>query len=206
MIELRYPDKPERSAEVVLPMMDDGRHIALSKLDGWRCLTVVEDGKARFVSRALRTLPVGERITGEANRLIREGKLPNGTVLDGEWMKRRPGWDGPEMLYVFCVLVQEGVWVGGHPFSERWKYVNDLGLPVDDIQTNETPGTILLPASTDTGIAAFYERNRGVGRTEGVVIYKKNGKAFGSAKGSMKVREMIKVKWRDGLVPEDERV
>jgi len=201
MLTLRYPDKPERSAEACLPLLDDGAHVALSKLDGWRCLTVIEESGVSFMSRTLRKLPVNEHVTAAVNRLVMDGTLRHGTVLDGEWLRRRPGYEGRECLYLFSPLVLDHRWVGHRSFQDRWTWLLSLGLPTDDLNEPLPRYDLLLPCWTEKRgeLAAFYERHRGVVRTEGVVVYSTAGQHHGGTTQSLKVRDMVKIKWREAL-------
>jgi hypothetical protein len=198
MIPLRYPDKPARSTAAVLDRLDE--HVALSKLDGWRCLTVVDENEeVLFLSRSLRLLPVCDAVRNTVKELVVRGKLRAGTVLDGEWLRRRPGYEGHECLYLFSPLVLMNEWVGHRPFIQRWAWLHAvLRLPEDRLSDALPQHDLLVPAWATHDLAAFYERHVGVTRTEGVVVYKKDGQHHGSTERSLKVRDMLKVKWREG--------
>ena len=197
-MNLRYPDKPERSHVTVLTMLDDGRHTAQSKLDGWRCMTVIEENSVSFMSRSLRKLPVNEQVKAAVKRLVLDGYVQPGTVFDGEWLRRRPGYEGKECLYLFSPLVLNGQWVGHRRFGERWAWMTSLGLPVDKLTDKLPQHDLLLPAWCETGLKSFYDRQVGVMRTEGVVVYSNDGQHHGNASRSLKVHDMVKVKWREG--------
>jgi ATP-dependent DNA ligase len=198
VIALRYPDKPERSHIAVLDILNDSKHIAQSKLDGWRCLTVIDESGVSFMSRSLRKLPVNDQVKAAVKRLVLDGHVQPGTVLDGEWLRRRPGYEGKECLYLFSPLVVNGAWIGHRRFCERWTWLLSLGLPIDQL-TNKLPQhDLLLPAWSEHGLKTFYEQHIGVMRTEGVVVYSADGQHHGSVNQSLKVRDMVKIKWREG--------
>lgn len=202
MLTFRYPDKPVRSAPSALPLFK-GNYRALTKLDGWRCeLTIDGEGEVSFISRAKKPLPVGETIRKAARALVKDGKVPFNSVIDGEWMKRRPDYDGPECLYLFSPTWLAGEWVGHLPFRARWEWVNGLCLPVDNLSTVESSRMenhpLIIPASVDSDFVSFFNANKNVWRTEGIVIYKLDGIMYGDLHDSKKSRDMVKIKWRDG--------
>jgi len=199
----RFPDKPTRSSPTVLKMMGKGDNIALSKLDGFRCRTVVGgDGNVSFLSSSGGTLPVSSRIRDAVRRLIEAGKIPLSSVLDGEWMKLRPQYDGPECIYYFSPMVLANEWVGHMSFRTRWEWINGLGLPVDNLavtRSDQMPNNpLILPKSTTEDLDAFFEKHKEIWRTEGIVTYKANGMICGDRRGQKKSRDMYKFKWRDG--------
>ena len=68
---------PMLAAKAEAPF-DSGQHLFEIKWDGIRCLAFVEGGQVRLQSRQL------TEITGQFPELAGLGRLPSGTVLDGE--------------------------------------------------------------------------------------------------------------------------
>jgi hypothetical protein len=202
----RLPDKPIRSSASAFKIMDVvQKYIALSKLDGWRCLTCIdENGKISFLSRVRKTLPVSKKLAGAVQKLLDEGKVPKSSIIDGEWMKRRPDYDGPECIFMFSPMVLAGEWVGHMPFQSRWEWINSLGLPVDDLTIRNDAKMVghplVIPASSRTEFNKFFESHKGMWRTEGVVVYRITGQIYGNRKDNHKSRDMFKIKWREGCL------
>ncbi|MBD3404689.1 MAG: hypothetical protein GF411_00980 [Candidatus Lokiarchaeota archaeon] len=184
-------------------MFDNGKHIGLSKLDGWRCRTTIyADGTIDFLSSSGKRLPVSEKVRNAVRAIRDAGRVPLASQLDGEWMKRRPDYDGPECIYLFAPMVLAGEWVGHLPFKERWEWINKLELPVDDLsikKSDHMPNEpLLLPASANCELTEFFDIHINVPRTEGVVIYKAEGKMYGNPREPKKSRDMYKIKYREG--------
>jgi len=68
---------PMLAAKAEAPF-DSEQHLFEIKWDGIRCLALVEGGRVRLQSRQL------TEITGQFPELAGLGRLPSGTVLDGE--------------------------------------------------------------------------------------------------------------------------
>jgi len=202
----RYPDKPTRSSKVALSLMEMQDTIALVKLDGW-CCRICWDREApnnglEFLSSSGGTLPVGPVIKAAVADLVESDKLPVQGMIVGEWMKRRPEYDGPEQVQLFSPMELNREWVGHLAFKQRWEWMNSLGLPVDDlniVQSDQMPDhPLILPESTDFDLSGLFNKTVDVWRTEGIVVYKAEGIISGSRDGSAKTKDMLKVKWRDG--------
>lgn len=199
-------DQPSRTSTGILNILNKKEYVALSKLDGWRVRIIIDDD-VLFISKSGRELPVHENIKNAMNKLITDGKIPNKSIIDGEWMKYRassgntPGFDGPECIYPLSPLYLEGTWVGNLPFMERWQWINSLGLPIDDLsihKSDQMPNNPLIIPASSNEFTKFYELHKKVIRTEGLVIYKLDGHVYGSIDGSIKSKNMMKCKYREG--------
>src|SRR5687768_8082259 len=115
------------------PTFDDERFLFEVKWDGVRCLTAVQKGKVRLWGRE------GSNYTGRYPELGILGKLPSGTILDGELVAVRDGrpdfhvlmrrhsqrgkrqaFTGEPILYVvFDMLQNGGRCLMSKPLSER---------------------------------------------------------------------------------------
>jgi hypothetical protein len=202
------PDKPARTTQATLDRFSTDKHLALTKLDGWRILVKIgnDADDLEFLSRRRKPLPVCQKIRAAVEYVVREGRIPYNTVIDGEWMKNRAGtdgfkYDGPECIYWWSPLYLGGEWVGHLPFHDRWNWIRGLDLPQDDIsirRSDQMPdNSIWLPA-TSTNFRSFFESHINVARTEGIVIYKRDGIIVGNRRDSVKSRDILKCKWRDG--------
>lgn len=201
MIRL-LPDKPVRTRPEILNSFDDN-YLALSKLDGWS--TVIEfTDKIQFISRSGKALPIGDKVKNAFTKL--KEHIPQNTSIWGEWMKRRPDYNGPECIYILSPIYVGGEFFGGKDFTERRKWVEDLSdlniIKYDDLNIKESDQMqdfqIYIPAMSHGNLPKFYETHKSISRTEGIVIYEPNGKFLGNQMKSVKNPSMMKCKYRDG--------
>jgi len=182
----RYPDKPLEINS--LSICRDGEYLAQSKHDGWRCLIVMnEHDDIEFWSRQQKKLPVSFDFTTAIANL----PIPSGSVLDGEWMKRRPNYTGPEMIYLFGVLWWGDKWMGRLPEIERWEMVQEI------MRHNRSP-LLRLPQTTTSGYEAFFEQTKKDPSSEGIVLKKLDSKLLGNLTDSKQNPLWYKYKWRSG--------
>ena len=198
---LRYPNKPSELFPESLPDLDDGNRFADQKLDGWRCFLTKNTAKTlpwsqednlTFVSR--RDKDKGGPVHLDVSDKIREAtealNLPDQTMLDCEWLSRRTKDDGiPECLYIFDILWLEDKWMGGEDCWDRRQKLMELVKPND---------TLRIPEFVETGFEQFFNRQKEIPWTEGVVIKDKDCKISSSVQGCKKTALWIKVKWRSG--------
>jgi ATP-dependent DNA ligase len=97
----RFPDKPAiqigRAGLAKLP----GNYIAELKLDGWRCVVERAATGWSFTSRHKQPIPISRDLAATIAATL--DNLPAGTILDGEWIGRRPSCR-EEALWLFDVL------------------------------------------------------------------------------------------------------
>ena len=198
----RFPDKPWRRDPKSLPELDQkGGYIATAKYDGWRCSVVIEETfNISFWSRVNKQLPVA----GEMVKAVKFLGLPQATVLDTEWMRRRPDYDGPEILYIIGMPWFKGEWMGREPEAQRWSRVvehfNNINKMVDEPENfpvqlpkwTHDNGKSLSPYSD---LFAWSKTDK---TTEGIVLKGNFSKLVGDTKESKKNPNWIKIKWRDG--------
>jgi len=202
-----FPDKPKRTTESCLERLDNGRHTAVSKLDGWNLFMCNEGETIECWSRTWKPLPVADHLKEAWLKLVKDGKIPNNSIINCEWMKMRAGtgaddkYDGKEMIYLLTPYAMEGMFVGFRPYKERREWLEGLGIATDDLsirKSSEIEHELLLPATAESGFEEFYELHRGVYRTEGLVICTNKGTLMANQDTPMKTKEMLKVKWRSG--------
>lgn len=181
MLISRLPDKPyQRSPSSLVNMSND--YIATYKYDGWRCMAVI-DGGISFYSRNRNKLPINDNI---AKQVLSLG-LPNGTVLDTEWMARRAEIKD-EVLYLITVMWLDGKWVGNADESTRWSICSELKLTEN----------IKLPEHATASYNDLFNSSKLSPITEGIVLKHKNSKLIGDMSESKKNGMWIKIKWREG--------
>ena len=181
----RYPDTPVQSSELVLPTLPEGQWIAQMKYDGWRCLVEVRpDRHLLFTTRHDKPCPVSDALRRELIGAL--GRLPAGTVLDGEWMCRRAGVTH-ERLWLFDVLrLDRDDWQLPRPAADRFALLREL-----------VPADLVVPWATG-GYAAFFEQTKGDPATEGVVLKHVASSYLGSTRECRTNPMWLKVKWRAG--------
>jgi hypothetical protein len=203
-----FPDKPKRTTTSCLKRMDNGRHTAVSKLDGWNLFVCNEGENIEFWSRTWKPLPVADSLREAWLKLVKDGKIPDNSIINCEWMRMRAGvsgtngaYDGPEMIYLLTPYAMEGMFVGFRPYKERREWLEGLGLPTDDLSIKESAKLeyeLVLPAIAEEDFEKFFEKHSGVYRTEGIVICSNKGTLTANQNAPYKTKEMLKCKWREG--------
>ena len=197
-----FPDSPIRTRSCCLKGFGLDHYKALAKMDGFRCITEIdENGNVSFISKSGNPLPVSNHVQLAVKKLIDDKKIPIKSSLDGEWMKRRPDYDGPECIYIFGPIWLNGEWVGHLPFKDRWEWTLNLGLKVDDLsiaRSDQIPNIPLIIPAYSVDCADLFEKSKNAIRTEGIVIYDLNGIIAGNPVESKDTRAMLKCKWREG--------
>ena len=183
MLIFRRPDKP--TPIYTLDDFADGDYICQPKQDGWRA--VIEFYKDEIViwSRHHKPLPVSDEMID----VLKDIDVPHNTALDGEWLKRRPDYTGPELIYLFGVLYWDDKWVGGKPEIERINLLNT-------IENVDHP--VLISPYTTSNYEEFFQNTKNDKRTEGVVLKDINGTLIGDREKSKNNPFWFKRKWRSG--------
>lgn len=195
----RLPDKPVRSHPTILKTLNTDRYIALAKYDGWSTLLEIGD-TINFISRSGKPLNVDAKLYRAAALLAQI--VPPHTTLWGEWMKHRPGYDGPECMVLFSPVYINNEFVGHWNFEDRFAWIRNLFIAADDInicKSCEMPDhAFYLPMYATNNFQEFFERQKDIPRSEGIVVYKRNGQYYGGFKQSTKTKDMKKIKYREG--------
>lgn len=193
----RFPDKPNQMSAAQLPVFDlQGGWISTAKQDGWRCMIEVgADGKIEFLSRVWKPLPICDSL----KKLVATWGLPKNTMLDTEWLARRPGYHGPETLHLITIPWWNDEWLGGQPEEARWAMTKTLmqniaSLPGYDPATYPAK----LPQYTDSDHSKLFEWSKTDPTTEGIVLKRKSSTLIGDLNSSKDNPAWIKIKWRAG--------
>ena len=178
----RLPDKPwQRSESSLLDLDKTPNYIATYKYDGWRCLVVIDDDIS-FWSRHRNKLPVSAAI----RRQVMSMGLPKKTVIDTEWMDRRPGHVGEELLYIITIMYFDGQWMGKVKESDRWAKCNTL----------PTCNNIKIPISSRCQYYKLYNESKKDRSTEGIVLKHVDSMLIGDNHESKNNGMWIKIRWR----------
>jgi len=188
----RFPDKPVASDVAILNDLEPGRWLCQAKPDGFR--TVVGVGLGPGGSLALTSRhdePIRPSKPFAAAMRAALGHLPAGTLLDGEYLGRRPGADGKlptERLWLFDVLRWgESDWRHREEAAARFACLRAI-----------VPPELVVPW-TDRDYRPFFERCKLDPTFEGVVLKAANSPLILSVRGSQDNRQWIKCKFRAGL-------
>lgn len=192
----RFADKPNQMSAAQLPVFDlQGGWIATAKQDGWRCLVEVDgDGKIEFLSRVWKRLPVSDSL----RKVVAGLELPKNTMLDGEWMARRPDYKGPETLHLITIPWYDNEWLGGQPEEARWAVTMALMEKISQMPGYDANHPIKLPNWTDRDYSKLFEWSKTDPTTEGIVLKRKNSTLIGDLSSSKDNPQWIKIKWRAG--------
>jgi len=148
-----------------------------------------QDGELHFISRHDRPIDVCDEI----RQAVTELDLPENSMLDCEWMARRPNYkllEDTEKLYILGLLWWEDEWMGRMGEAARYeKLLEALGIISDPIR---------IPDTVESDLFDFFEQQVNNWITEGVVLKHKDAKLIGNRKECKKNNLWNKVKWRDG--------
>jgi hypothetical protein len=202
-----YPDAPVLSSPVILKSVSPDKYFAMTKLDGFNCQIHIGENTREITtwSKVGKHLPVSPKVKEAIAYLFNQGKLPHNSIIWGEWMKVRGGslsskFDGPECIAFFSPYYLAGEFVGHLTHKARFDWILGLGLPVDDItvpndRMKDEP--LMVPAHS-RDFVNFFEFNKKVSRSEGIVLYQDNGTLSGSSRDNIDNRTMQKFRYRSG--------
>lgn len=195
------PDRPKRTRRSCLKDYDNGKYLAVSKIDGYNLMMCNDDGEIETYSRTWKHLPVCQEIKD----LWKELDIPNHSVINCEWMKFRAGsdefkYDGIECVYLLSPYVMDGLFVGHLPYADRRQWLESLGIPMDDLslQPSQITSRLILPALAESDFESFFDLHTRVPRTEGLVLCKRDGRLVANQDDRAETKDMLRVKWRDG--------
>jgi ATP-dependent DNA ligase len=216
MTKLRfYPDKPWTRDPDDLEIWDKkGCYICQQKVDGWRALTLLDDDGFEIISRHNKpfTWEVESQIRDEIERLY--DVFPTKTIIDGEWLSRRScskEYNLDPHLYVFDLMRLGGKWLKSMPYEERLEKLRQLleefnrfppPEPMDAFEGGCIGPSLqhihLPPQATPSNFRSFYEDQKKIVFSEGVVVKHKQSKIVGDRRASKKNPQWYRVKYRAG--------
>jgi ATP-dependent DNA ligase len=199
----RYPDKPKHTlsrAALVAGMFAEGDFLAEAKADGWRCLIEVAPQGVTYTSRENKPLPVSIDVREPLEAALFEALRPfvkHGTLLDAEWIARRPGARDTacgEQLVIFDLLrIGEGEYFG-ESVRGRWQGLQALA-PL---------APWIVPATFGDYLGTFDRWQQEIPWAEGIVLKRLDSHYIGSARECALNPGWSRVKWRageDGCTP-----
>lgn len=199
---MRFPDKPAiELGRRGLSKLPSGL-IAQAKMDGWRCVVEFIDSpgvRTTYISRHKKSIPITGRVAMQIEEAL--AGLPTGTILDGEWLGRRPG-QRDESLWLFDIMqLGDGVPLWQQSTLERWRILESvvpewLRVPTD------TSGAYAALAGLPWDYTAFFDEIQShpiYGQLcEGIVLKAATAKYIGSVRQCALNPGWMKSKWRIG--------
>ena len=180
----RYPDKP--AAQIGRDALDDlpGNYVAELKMDGWRVVIEQTAGGLTFTTRHKKPCPVSAglraKLTGEL------AGLPVGSIVDGEWLARRPA-AREESLWLFDIMRHGSIDL----------YASDT-LARLDVLYDSVPGWLIVPHSLSTYADFFDIMHDERADAEGIVLKRADARYIGSYRECANNAAWLKCKWRAG--------
>lgn len=200
-----FPDKPMTSSKTRISFWDStNSYICQQKVDGWRMIvqfleTDSEEKEIAVVSRHNKNYTdevlADPDIRQELERLAE--LVPPNTHLDGEWLSRRAcskKYNLPPQLFLFDILIWDGNSQSKTPYELRWDNLYSL------LYYNDFNESVTWPAFAEPGhFEEFFEEQKQVPWTEGIVVKHKQSTLRASRSASVKNKQWYKVRYRGGM-------
>lgn len=185
---MRYPDKPG-STMALEAVADLKPHLYLCelKMDGWRTVIDVRRPLSTFTSRHNKPIPITGPMAARVQEIIERCGIPDGTILDAEWIARRPACR-EEALVIFDMMQ-----FGNNPM---WGWTVERRFSELMRQFKAYP-SLIVPVTTDD-YPAFIAEHRDRPDAEGVVLKRVGSPYIGSVRASADNPAWIRAKWRAG--------
>lgn len=195
-----FPDKPIERHPQDLEQWDNGDYICQQKGDGWR-LEICKSlrGQTLYISRHNKVMDndVEPEIKEQVARLM--AFLPTRSQLDGEWLSRREATNKKSKphLILFDVIRKDGQWYLNKPYAERWDELQQLWLKaITEHGPDAFPNISLVVTAPEGEFVAFYEAQKTIAQSEGVVIKHKQSTLIGDRKESKINPRWYKIRYR----------
>lgn len=190
-----YPDKPiEQSPKQLQSLDDSNNYCCQQKIDGWRVIVIFTPQKIEFLSRHNKNLTddVEPAIKKEIQSLAKI--FPAQTQLDTEWLSRRScskDYKLAPKLFLLDIIRYGDKWLLSTPYEDRLKLLTDDLSKTTGLEQVQFPLT--APPST---YVKFYEEQKKIPFSEGVVLKHKKFTIIGNRKECAKNPLLLKIKYR----------
>jgi len=192
-----FPDKPWEQDPKHLEEWDrSGNYDCQQKIDGWRIIVVLTPNGPEFISRHNKshTKDIEPELKKATQELYKH--FPLATQLDSEWLSRRScsiEYNLPPKLFLLDVMRHGEKWCLAKPYHERHKLIEDVVAKLESRQWIDVP-----PTAEPGTFVAFYEQQKTIPYSEGVVIKHKDSKIIGNRQECAKNPLWMKIKFRAG--------
>lgn len=183
-----YPPKPMRiylDSEIMEEINNSPRWVAELKKNGWRCLIWKEDGKVYLFNRYGQRSAIMENASPELMMYFGM-TLPDGTVIDGEYLDRRlQRKEYKGIYYAFDIMYYEGKSMMTFPFEYRRSILEKIIQPYE---------YLWIPQQIVHDKYKYYHEALKSPENEGIVIKKVNSPYGGGLESSKVVSYWLKLK------------
>ena len=192
-----YPDKPwEQKPEFLAGWDQSGKYACEQKIDGWRMMIIITEKGLEFISRHNKnhTRDIEPELKKAAQELLEH--FPVQTQIDAEWLSRRScnkEYKLTPRIFLLDVMRYGSEWLLSKTYDERHKLIEDVMPKIRDRVHIDTP-----PTATAGTFVSFYEDQKKVPYSEGVVIKHRDSKLVGNRNECAKNTLWFKVKYRGG--------
>jgi ATP-dependent DNA ligase len=191
-----FPDKPwERHPKDLLGWDQSGDYICQQKTDGWRMEVCKGLGDIHYISR--HNKPMDDRIEDHIQQQMQIllAEVPDRSQFDGEWLSLREATNKKTKprLVLFDVIRFNKRWLLRTTYQERWVLLQEVFSKVDP---KLIPDISLAETAPDGEFLAFYEAQKKLPHSEGVVVKHKESVLLGDRKESKKNPRWYKCKYR----------
>jgi len=199
MVSLKhYPDKPFEHHPRDIQSWDNGNNICQQKTDGWRMEVLKGRGDdINYISRHNKLMNdrIEPHIREQMALLMTE--VPERSQFDGEWLSLRESTNKKTKprLVLFDVYRYNKRWLLRTPYQERWELLQQLFAKLDP---KLLPNVLLAETAQDGEFVSFYEAQKKLPHSEGIVVKHKESLLLGDRKESKKNPRWFKVKFRQG--------
>jgi ATP-dependent DNA ligase len=195
------PDKPIRTSEGFLSIVNDRDWFIEAKLDGWRCEIGNFNGNIHTISRSGERLNVPDHLKEQARELV-----PDGCAIDCEWLNptrikainSELGLKLPLItkIVVLDITWHQGKYIGQKPILDRTAIPVYNSLPTTTINEIIDSADFVKSIRFKGNPMESYEVSKSHILCEGLVVKKKTSKTKGSHNSSRKNPGWYKIKYR----------
>jgi hypothetical protein len=203
MLQFIAPDKPIRTTEDFLVDLNAEEWSCEMKLDGYRIEIGKDDNIITARSRHNEILNINYKLVEYFDSI-----LDNGYALDGEWInhsriKSINKTTGSKLPLIECIGIHDVTWTNGRysgniPLNMRRNC--DLYKKIPDVTMSnllEDLAVFKIPMLSNHEILEFYNLQKNIKISEGIVIKKCNSKLVGAKTQSAKNPCWYKIKYRN---------
>jgi ATP-dependent DNA ligase len=192
-----YPDKSFEHSPNSIEKWDNDDHVCQQKGDGWR-LEICK-GKSEIIYLTRHNTDYTAQVEGHLKQQMEiiSTALPDRSQLDAEWISMRACTNkkSKPKLLLFDVYRYNKKWLLQTPYEERWNLLQEILASVDPALI---PDIELVPTAEAGKFVEFYEQQKKIARSEGIVVKHKKSLLIGDRKESKKNPRHFKVKFRQG--------